>query len=349
MSAAKHLELTPDEIYLQDALRSGKAIKTEISMKALGKPDVGLQARVNHLDMTHVHRLGMSLENQGFLAPVVVFRDAQGKLWLADGHHRHECYRKAGKAAIPAYQIDGDRREALEFATMCNRENCLGRTREDQRKAAFMLFACDEWFCKSNSLIARHIGVAAETLSRWRHGYCVEHNVVPPEDRIDSKGRIACKPRKKGQIPNIRYRDGHGFRFQMNGQEYYAGSVKEAKEKAQALVNSEVRSISLTSIHTLKAFLRKRGFNVWTNGGPGSQFGNCIVCGDMVIVAGQCGTPGDYEVLVGRSVLCKQKYCSDGRMAIVSNSFFQCESLDIAKQLGIEFMTPDGLVESLKN
>lgn len=150
MSSARHLELTPDEVFLEEALRSGKAIKTEISMKALGKPDVQFQARVIHLDMTHVHRLSMNLENQGFLAHVVVFRDTKGKLCLADGFHRHECYRKAGKAAIPAYQVTGDRNEAIEFAAMCNRQNCLGRTKDDERKAIKMLLnvPATEWLQK---------------------------------------------------------------------------------------------------------------------------------------------------------------------------------------------------------
>ena len=174
------LELTPDEIFLQDALRSGRAIKTEISMK-LGEPDLSLQARENHLDMTHVHRLSAILESQGLSSPVIVFRDKKGRLWLADGFHRHECYKKASKEAIPAYQIEGEKLEAIEYATMCNRHTCLGKTRDDIRKAIRMLLATPEWFDRSDSWIASKVGSTTETMVYGlRRRFCEETGCALP-------------------------------------------------------------------------------------------------------------------------------------------------------------------------
>ncbi len=163
-------------------------------MKALGKPDLSLQARVNHLDMTHVHRLSAILESQNVLAPVIIFCDKKGKLWLADGFHRHECYRKARKEAIPAYQIEGERLEAIEFATMCNRHTCLGRTREDIRKAIYMVFEMSQWFNRADEWIAVHIGCGAGTVSRARYDFCKSRSRPIPE-RLETQlgNRVASR------------------------------------------------------------------------------------------------------------------------------------------------------------
>jgi hypothetical protein len=183
--------MTVDEQYLADALRDGIAVKRELSMDALGVPDVSLQARVVHLDEAHVERLRESLREMGALRPVVVFRcEGNGRLWVADGFHRHEAYRREKLTAIPAYLVEGGHREALKFSTMCNRTCCLARSMDDMRKAAEMLFADEEWSRKSDSLIGEHIGISHTSINRWRSDFYLKTGRKPPEAMVTKQGRV---------------------------------------------------------------------------------------------------------------------------------------------------------------
>ncbi len=195
MNTSSGLKETPDELYLRNAFRDGAAVKQDVSMASLGEPDIKLQARVRHLDDSQVWRLRESLREIGSLRPITVFRELSGqKLWLADGFHRHTAYRMENRQSIPCYLIEGGYREALRFATMCNRENCLGRTKEDDKKAAFMLFADEEWFGKSNSIIAENIGVSDSAVHRWRAEYCEEKGVDRPSHIETKKGYGLTRP-----------------------------------------------------------------------------------------------------------------------------------------------------------
>lgn len=191
MGAAKKLEMFPDEAYLAEALRDGRAIRTEISMKALGKPDTRLQAREKHLDLGHVHMLHEILNREGQLAPTVVFKDKAGKLWMADGFHRHEAYRRAGLRMIPAYQVEGEYRDAIEYATMCNRRLCLARRPEDIRKAIEILLADEVWFLRADGWIADHVGCSQGPVSRTRHRFCEQRSIALPSELKgrDGKGK----------------------------------------------------------------------------------------------------------------------------------------------------------------
>ena len=133
------------------------------------RPIGNSSVRVQHLDETHCDRLLRAVAVTGDLAPIVLFRDVSDvtmnattrRFYLADGHHRHHVYATMlERASIPAIVIESDApdREALEFATMCNRSLCLGRTAADVTRAIEMLLADELWRTRSDSLIADHIG-----------------------------------------------------------------------------------------------------------------------------------------------------------------------------------------------
>ncbi len=263
MKPTTTVEITPDEQLLQDALRDGWAVKKDISMNLLGEPDTKLQARVVHLNEGHVARLREVLQESGRLRSIVVFRESSSrKLWLADGFHRHEAYRLEGKTMIPAFVLEGGYRSALKFATMCNRGNCLGRTREDERKAAFMLFSDPEWSNKSNGLIGENIGKSSKTIDKWRLEFCRENKVEVPSI-VETKKGYTLK-RSTDQLE---------------------GSKKKVSE------------------------LRRRGL---------------LVIGDV------------------------DRYIPNGHAIVICRDRPSCSALDVAKLIGAEFMTPEELVENLK-
>lgn len=191
-------ELDPTGPYLEQAEREGRLTKQTLSLKAV-KPDTKYQARVLHLNMDHVKVLGDTLNINGQLHPVVVFEVAEGKgvrYILADGFHRHEAYRRAGKAAIPAFVIKGTERDAFEYATMCNRVMCLKRSKEDVKKAIYMLLEDSEWFGRNDRWIGEHVGASQSVVASTRKLFCAERKQLIPERLMRRDGRPILMPNR---------------------------------------------------------------------------------------------------------------------------------------------------------
>ena len=205
MSALPKPELTPDEQFIMQAVQDGRAKRIDVSMKAIGTPDVKLQARVTHLDTNHCHRLDKARQLTGALAPIVLFRGGKPeKLYLGDGHHRHWVYRNANLPTIPAWVIDSSNPEleALEFATMCNREMCLGRTEDDVRRAVIMLLENPIWWLRSNTWIGEHVGCSTTMVSRIRIWFCGEFGKELP-DKIQGRNGIEFAYTRQSSIFDI--------------------------------------------------------------------------------------------------------------------------------------------------
>lgn len=189
MSAATSYRMTPDEAFLQTAVKKGQAFLQELSMKSLGKPDAALQCRVQHLDIGHVRRLSAIHDDTGNIAPIVVFEDpVSGSRWLADGFHRHRMLQIKKAESIWAYVVKGTRTDALVFATMCNRQLCLPRTREDIKKAILMLMEEANWLRKPAKDVAAHVGTTETTVTKYRLQFCQERDIDP--ETIDERIRL---------------------------------------------------------------------------------------------------------------------------------------------------------------
>ncbi len=311
VNAMDSVDLTPDERYLRQAFQDGAAIKRDVPMDVLGTPDVNLQARVQHLNSTHVERLRESLREIGSLKPIVVFRQHYGPgLLLADGFHRHEAYRLENYESIPCYVVEGEFREALKFATMCNRENCLGRTKEDEKKAVFMLQSDEEWRNKSSSYIADHVGICRKTCKAWRLEYCQENNVQPPDEIVYSDGRV--RP----------------------------STIKRAPSRKR-LVLGDIRPVK-TRLDTFC------GMAIPLDNSPWSGLGSALKAKDTIVVVGNITTRASLREPIARAILNRVKHCPNGRAVVVCYNPPECAALEIARRLGIEFLTPEELGESLK-
>lgn len=91
--------------------------------------------------------------------PVVVFFDGADR-WLADGFHRVEAARRAGRTEIDADIRQGDKRAAVLHSVGANREHGLPRTNADKRRAVLVLLDDAEWSQWSDREIARVVGVS---------------------------------------------------------------------------------------------------------------------------------------------------------------------------------------------
>lgn len=182
---------------MEQARKEGRVRSEMLSMKVL-KPDLSLQARVNHIDPDHVRSLHEILKNGQPLAPIIVFEVSPGHFKIADGFHRHEVYRREGSLGIPCLVITGSLLEAIEYAASCNQKLSLGRKRDDIQKAAFMLFE-NGWISKSDAITARHIGVTPSCVTRWKVAYCDKTGIEFPEFVVDENGFTRRRP-ARGQL-----------------------------------------------------------------------------------------------------------------------------------------------------
>lgn len=92
--------------------------------------------------------------------PIIVFRDRQGRYWLADGWHRIGAYLLARRKMIECDVRQGELRDAILFAVGTNQRHGLRRTNADKRRAVRMLLADPEWAAWSNRQIAEQCGVS---------------------------------------------------------------------------------------------------------------------------------------------------------------------------------------------
>jgi len=72
--------------------------------------------------------------------PIVVFEDGEA-LWLADGHHRVEAARCAGRKVVRAEVYAGGRREALLHACGANAAHGVRRTSADKRRTVTLMLS----------------------------------------------------------------------------------------------------------------------------------------------------------------------------------------------------------------
>lgn len=136
--------------------------------------DQRLQKRQEGLDGEHVKRLLGTLEDDGDITePVVVFRDEDGILWLADGFHRMEAYKQAGRDQIRANVRTGSYDDAEVFAENANLKHAKALSTAS-RQAIFksrVLRGYETngitWAKLSDGAIASELGVDRKTVGNW--------------------------------------------------------------------------------------------------------------------------------------------------------------------------------------
>src|SRR5262245_40145107 len=123
-------------------------MKLMIGMKPGRTADPARRVQIDALKMDVRARVALSREAVAEYAqamnasdpfpPIVVFEDGEG-LWLADGHHRVEAARRAGRKVVCADLRAGGRREALLHACGANAAHGIRRTNADKRRAVTLM------------------------------------------------------------------------------------------------------------------------------------------------------------------------------------------------------------------
>jgi hypothetical protein len=348
-STVKKIELAPDEVYLQEALKNGRGhLVREMSMKALGKPDTRFQSRSDHLDMDHVHRLDLILQQQGSLSPIIVFTAevaSRPQYRIVDGFHRHEVYRIARRESIPAYLIDSYPksldREAMMFAAMANQVTLLARNREDMRKAASMLFSDPECWKWSDGRIASHIGIAPVTAMRYRADFMAANSLGPPKIVVGKDGEkysyktVQEAPRRVVKPTKVTS----------------TTDQKPGAQVNQALDPENQPRRTLLEFEDLQFFLTRRliSYNSLDTGykAPGIRG---FRVRDSVVTTADLRNPASLPYAVGCLLMLKHlvDFRVDQLVAICYPADGHKASLAIARELGIVFFTPDEFAERFK-
>lgn len=100
--------------------------------------------------------------------PIVVYKDSDGNMVVADGWHRVLAARGARKATILAEIREGTLRDAILHSVSANATHGLRRTDADKRKSVLRLLNDDEWSKWSANVIAGKVGVSQPYVSRLK-------------------------------------------------------------------------------------------------------------------------------------------------------------------------------------
>lgn len=150
-----------------------------------------VQVRVGGLDEENVERLFAVKQNGGELPPIIAYETERG-LFVADGFHRMEAYKRLGETSIKAEIRKGSFEEALNFAEEANLKHGKMLSAADKKNLLIRRLARGHgWANTSNREIARQLGVDHKTISNWidRYNATGENSPVKRAEVTGADGR----------------------------------------------------------------------------------------------------------------------------------------------------------------
>jgi ParB-like chromosome segregation protein Spo0J len=123
----------------------------------------------------------------GKLDPAVVFKDEDGKIWLAAGHHRKAAHAAAKILKMPCIVKQGSRWDAIKFGIADNQKHRGERlTQEDRQHNARLVLV--EQPQMSDRAIAKLCGVSPSSVGKHRNGLTVQ--IGQSAKRVGADGRL---------------------------------------------------------------------------------------------------------------------------------------------------------------
>lgn len=341
--------------------KAGRVVNTDLSIKTLVLDEENFQARVGELDVKHVADLEVNLVEGRQLAPIIVF-EIDEKNVVGDGFHRTEAHVRNKKRAINAKVVkDATRQEAIEYATCCNMANMSKKMNpEDKKKAVFMLLDAG-WLHRTASEIGRHTGTSGSTVAKYRAEYCEKTGSQIP-DTVINRAWHAQKTSRSGSTsvgPKVGRdkRMERKFKAKVAGKRLYvaADTKEEAEAKiADAITTRATKFKTLGSTASITSLLSVRGLWYDVASSPSViQGGKCVgfaVTSEIEDV-NALRAPGFAFIAaaIGRAVLLGRHYGLERKIVLVPEALNgYVEILDLAKGLGVEFMTLDQFVDAVK-
>lgn len=351
------------EEFMARARKEGRVRNEELSMKVL-KPDLSLQARVNHINVDHVRALHDILKNGQPLAPIIVFEieELRGKtvvktFKIADGFHRHEVYKRDGKPGIPCVVVSGTLQEAIEYAASANQTLSLKRSREDAKKAVFMLLRSG-WHVRPATHIAAQAGVGVVSAQKYLAEYSEITGIQLPEKVVCGNGSL--KHRSAARAGDIRRESGgrgrEVFAARWGGEVVRRSTPEAARDAAQDLAREHEAAAKRITCN-LGTLLAHRGISYrgcqQTPGVNMVQGGMAATRFAVTSLTEPFGNPFRYQsaihTAVGRVLLIGRAFSLKRHVVLcVDNPRFCDDLLGLARRLGVEFMTLDEFVAAVK-
>jgi transposase-like protein len=120
--------------------------------------------------------------------PITVFYDGTD-YWLADGFHRRQAAFGADLEEISCEIHQGTQQDAQWYSFSANKANGLRRSNEDKQRAVKAALQHPSGAGKSDSAIAKHVGVDHVTVKNWRDKLVATCEIHKSESRTGSDGR----------------------------------------------------------------------------------------------------------------------------------------------------------------
>lgn len=120
--------------------------------------------------------------------PAVVFFDGK-EYWLADGFHRWWASRKADRKAMLCDIHNGTQQDAQWYSYSANRTHGLNRSNQDKQRAVRAALLHPNGAQLSDSQIAEHVGVAVNTVCKYRAEMESTLQIAKSPDRTGRDGR----------------------------------------------------------------------------------------------------------------------------------------------------------------
>ena len=190
--------------------------------------DGGTQVREELNDAT-ISEYAEALEEGARFPPVVIFR-AKGTDLLADGFHRVQAYRQAGRSEIEADVYQGGRDKALWFALGANRSHGQRLNGDDKRRAIEIAYRA--WPDISQVRIAAQVGCTPPYVGQVRAQ--LETSFKLPDQVVGKDGRRRAATRPSRKKPSESTEESAG-----TAQDQEPGSGTEPHEEAQEKTSAE--------------------------------------------------------------------------------------------------------------
>lgn len=368
--AIKKIERSASEVFLEQAIRDGRATLQELAIGVI-KADSKYQSRVA-IDPEHVKHLASLMDLEIELRPIVVFRDPKTKVMrTADGFHRLRAHRSRRMESIRAFVIDGGEDELILYSVSANLENSKPTSRDDRKKAAMMLLENETTRKLSINEIAKRCGLNRTSVTNYRNEYFTARGLtLPSHVECEWQGKKTIRAAKLTKVMEPRYYVQPGYSgsgkasayFMHRSKRVYLGQDSQgARQKFDELKKDALEFES--AIDQGRATLESNGRIVdWLNrrevsakvAGIGRQLVSGIQLPGYACVALLSFDARSLFEAVGRIHLLRRTMLTDGvgvRMVVLC--YISEEEprylIDVAISDGIEFMTPEELVEEVKS
>lgn len=328
-----------------------------IGIKNLEAPDE-LQPRAG-IDKGWVAQLAAWFKDGSQFPPAKVFQLPDGRLMLAEGHHRRWALLDIGETDMLCEIVDGTMDQATEHAAGSNRgDGPKPMGPKDVTRATEMLFKITKWWNRGNRVISNHVGCSQGKIEAIRKRFAVENRLEIPRMMQTERGSFVPrtgKPRRSRAI-NITWSN-HQCATRYKGNKYCAGTEDELRAKLYEVYRDEdIKSGKLKYRNLFNRF-QTQGFKgiSWNNSYPAFQgltgHGTVLVSCDFSEPVSLLVSIGNLKLLcaaIGRLEANRQRDRIATRSVVVCfREYGPADAIDFFEQTGVEFMTPDELALSL--